>query len=139
MLRSECKINVKYFPFDFQTCIMKFGSWTYDGNRMDVRNESDRVDLLKYVESAEWHLKSAPVKRNVQKYFCCPEPYPDVTFHFIIYRRSLFYLSNLILPLVMISVLIVFVFTLPPQSGKLHRKHFFLISTRHPKHSQMCV
>lgn len=30
-LQSSCKVDVTYFPFDYQTCKLKFGSWTYDG------------------------------------------------------------------------------------------------------------
>lgn len=29
--RSTCPVDVTYFPFDDQTCVMKLGSWTYDG------------------------------------------------------------------------------------------------------------
>ena len=37
--KSSCEIDVEYFPFDEQTCVMKFGSWTYDG--FQVRIEDD--------------------------------------------------------------------------------------------------
>ena len=33
---SSCEMDVEYFPFDEQTCIMKFGSWTYDGFQVNI-------------------------------------------------------------------------------------------------------
>ena len=33
---SSCEMDVEYFPFDEQTCVMKFGSWTYDGFQVAV-------------------------------------------------------------------------------------------------------
>ena len=32
---SSCEMDVEYFPFDEQTCVMKFGSWTYDGFQVE--------------------------------------------------------------------------------------------------------
>lgn len=34
--KSSCEINVEYFPFDEQTCFMKFGSWTYNGAQVNT-------------------------------------------------------------------------------------------------------
>ncbi|CAD1473441.1 unnamed protein product, partial [Heterotrigona itama] len=34
--KSSCEIDVEYFPFDEQTCVMKFGSWTYDGFQVTI-------------------------------------------------------------------------------------------------------
>ena len=44
ILKSKCPINVKYFPFDEQHCKMKFGSWTYDKNRLDLHPEDTTAD-----------------------------------------------------------------------------------------------
>ncbi|VDM24905.1 unnamed protein product [Hydatigera taeniaeformis] len=30
---SACRIDMEYFPYDEQTCSMRFGSWTYDGSK----------------------------------------------------------------------------------------------------------
>lgn len=36
------------FPFDQQTCHMKFGSWTYDGFQVDLLHMADEVDIVRY-------------------------------------------------------------------------------------------
>lgn len=38
--KSSCEIDVEYFPFDEQTCVMKFGSWTYDGFQVRTHGSS---------------------------------------------------------------------------------------------------
>ncbi len=33
-LESSCSLDLRRFPFDEQTCVLKFGSWTFDGNKV---------------------------------------------------------------------------------------------------------
>eukprot|EP00794_Sanderia_malayensis_P009918 gene9918-10935_t len=118
ILKSKCAINVKFFPFDEQRCIMKFGSWTYDKARLNLLPEDPEADLTKYLPNAEWLMVGIPAKRNEVKYICCPELYPDVTYTVIVKRRSLFYLCNLIFPMTMIGMLTMLSFLLPAESGE---------------------
>ncbi|VDK45827.1 unnamed protein product [Gongylonema pulchrum] len=37
--KSMCQIDVEWFPFDEQTCEMKFGSWTYGGLEVDLQHK----------------------------------------------------------------------------------------------------
>ncbi|XP_057331701.1 acetylcholine receptor subunit alpha-like 1 [Microplitis mediator] len=125
--KSFCEINVEYFPFDEQTCFMKFGSWTYDGYTVDLRhlsqtedsNEIDvGIDLADYYISVEWDILKVLAKRNEKFYSCCEEPYPDIIFYITLRRKTLFYTVNLIIPCVGISFLSVLVFYLPSDSGE---------------------
>ena len=117
-LRSSCEIDITYFPFDDQRCRMKFGSWTYDGNQVDITNRSAEVDLNNYVYSGEWQLLKIEVIRNEVFYACCSEPYPDVTFYVYMRRRTLYYLFNIIFPCLWLTVLSLLGFWLPPDSGE---------------------
>lgn len=117
-LQSSCKVDVTYFPFDEQTCTLKFGSWTYDGYQVDITNRTREVDLTNYIINGEWKLLDIRVVRNVVFYACCPEPFPDVTFFIHIRRRTLYYMYNVIFPCMMMSALTLLVFCLPPDSGE---------------------
>ena len=37
IFKSTCKIDITWFPFDDQDCEMKFGSWTYNGFKVNFR------------------------------------------------------------------------------------------------------
>ena len=43
-------MDVRNFPFDQQACVVKLGSWTYDGTRLDIMPEAPTADLGKMVE-----------------------------------------------------------------------------------------
>ncbi|XP_055953188.1 acetylcholine receptor subunit alpha-like 1 [Argiope bruennichi] len=125
--KSSCQIDVQYFPFDRQSCLMKFGSWTYDGYHVDLKHLQEianssivplGVDLSEFYLSVEWDIMAAPATRNEKYYSCCMEPYPDITFNMTLRRKPLFYTVNLIIPCVGISGLSVVVFYLPSESGE---------------------
>ncbi|POI19755.1 hypothetical protein CIB84_016500 [Bambusicola thoracicus] len=116
--KSSCKVDVSYFPFDGQQCRLTFGSWTYNGNQIDLRNRLDTGDLTDFVENVEWEVLGMPATRNVVTYGCCSEPYPDVTYTLLLRRRASFYIFNLLLPCVMISFLAPLGFYLPADSGE---------------------
>ncbi|XP_064620948.1 neuronal acetylcholine receptor subunit alpha-10-like [Lineus longissimus] len=117
-LRSTCSIDITYFPFDDQICLLKFGSWAYDGTQVDVFNRSNGVDLKNYVSNGEWELIDVKVVRNYVIYSCCPEPYPDITFTLHMRRRTLYYTYNVIVPCIMLSALTLLGFWMPPDSGE---------------------
>jgi len=117
---STCKIDITWFPFDDQNCEMKFGSWTYNGFKLDfqLKNPEAGGDLGSYVTNGEWDLLGVPATRNEVIYECCPEPYLDITFIIKIRRRTIYYFFNLIVPCVLIASMAVLGFTLPPDSGE---------------------
>ncbi len=118
IFKSTCPIDITHFPFDIQTCELKFGSWTYDGFKLSLEfyNDQKEVDVTDYVESNEWVLLEHPGTRHVQYYPCCIEPYIDLTFTVSVRRIGVFYSYILILPCVLLSFLTLVIFWLPPES-----------------------
>ncbi|KAM7362205.1 nicotinic acetylcholine receptor alpha4 isoform 2-T2 [Cochliomyia hominivorax] len=125
--KSSCSIDVEYFPYDVQTCILKLGSWTYDGFKVDLRHMDEQqgsnvvdvgVDLSEFYMSVEWDILEVPAVRNEKFYTCCDEPYLDITFNITMRRKTLFYTVNIIIPCMGISFLTVLTFYLPSDSGE---------------------
>uniref|UniRef100_A0A3B3YXR7 Cholinergic receptor, nicotinic, alpha 10a n=1 Tax=Poecilia mexicana TaxID=48701 RepID=A0A3B3YXR7_9TELE len=116
--KSSCKVDVSFFPFDGQQCRFTYGSWTYNGNQLDILNAMESADLADLVENVEWEVLGMPAKKNIVQYGCCADPYPDVTYTLKLKRRASFYVFNLLIPCVMISFLAPLGFYLPADSGE---------------------
>lgn len=117
IFKSTCQINIQSFPYDHQSCLMKFGSWTYDGESIDIQFlDKPEINRDLYLPSNEWEVLSGHGKRNEKKYECCKEIYPDITYEIKMRRKGGFYNYILVLPCVLLSALTTVLFWLPPES-----------------------
>lgn len=118
MFHSTCQIDIKWFPFDEQHCKLKFGSWTYDGRFLNLLTQESEGDTSDFIRNGEWELIGMPATRNVDTYECCPQFYIDITYTVHVKRRTLYYGFNIIIPCVLISLMSLLLFMLPPDSGE---------------------
>uniref|UniRef100_A0A665XG31 Cholinergic receptor, nicotinic, beta 3b (neuronal) n=1 Tax=Echeneis naucrates TaxID=173247 RepID=A0A665XG31_ECHNA len=114
--KSACTMDVTFFPFDRQNCSMKFGSWTYDGNMVDLVLMDNQVDRKDFFDNGEWEILSATGARGNRKDGLYS--YPFITYSFILKRLPLFYTLFLIIPCLGLSFLTVLVFYLPSDEGE---------------------
>lgn len=101
-----CDLNATWFPFDVQRCLIKFGSWTYDGTKIDLQiYESTGDDDMPAMASTEWRLIKTDIVRSVKKYACCAEPYPSIDVWLTLKRRACRHVVQQVLPVVALTLL----------------------------------
>lgn len=61
-------------------CRLKFGSWTYNGLQLNLTHSDNQLGMSNYYPNPDWEITSTNSLRNVMKYACCPEPYPDISY-----------------------------------------------------------
>uniref|UniRef100_A0A452UKB9 Acetylcholine receptor subunit beta n=1 Tax=Ursus maritimus TaxID=29073 RepID=A0A452UKB9_URSMA len=141
LYRSSCSIQVTYFPFDWQNCTMVFSSYSYDSSEVSLRTglgpdkqERQEVHIHEgtFIENGQWEIIHKP-SRLIQ-----PPADPrgggegqrqEVIFYLIIRRKPLFYLVNVIAPCILITLLAIFVFYLPPDAGEKMGLSIFALLT----------
>lgn len=126
--KSMCNINVKYFPFDDQTCRMVFASWSYDVSVIDLRERPAHANgkaVAKkergsdvFQENEEWTVEWIDIERNEKENDCCDLPVADLTITMLLRRRTYYYVMSLILPCTLIACTIFLEFILPAESGE---------------------
>ncbi|XP_036985058.2 acetylcholine receptor subunit beta isoform X1 [Artibeus jamaicensis] len=139
--RSSCSIQVTYFPFDWQNCTMVFSSYSYDSSEVSLHTglgpdgqERQEVHIHEgtFIENGQWeiiHKPSRLIQPPVDPRRGGEGQHEEVTFYLIIRRKPLFYLVNVIAPCILITVLAIFVFYLPPDAGEKMGLSIFALLT----------
>lgn len=111
VLSSYCKADVRYYPFDVQTCSIGFVS-TYYGNK-HIRLLNGGILPVKYTELTGWELtqtKSYTFKLAGEIF--------GVIYELTLKRRPLFIIVNIIIPVVILGLLNTQAFLVPMDSGE---------------------
>lgn len=67
-------------------------SWSFDGSKVMI-DLADKEDfLIYYITNNEWSLNNFTAKRNEKFYDCCPHPFVDISYYFIIERSPSYYI-----------------------------------------------
>lgn len=112
----HCEMDVTYFPFDYQTCYLQVTSWVYDTSKVNLTKATDYVNTEDYNENGEWVLYSNSVTETTRTEE--GETFSTVNFVLTLKRRSGYYLSQIIFPVLVISFLTNITFLLPTDSGE---------------------
>merc|ERR1711874_813 len=87
VLKTMCEASGS--EHDTHTCELKFGSWVYNANQLDLISKISSMDLEGYTASNMWDLESASVERHETTYECCPEAFVDISYFITFHSKSL--------------------------------------------------
>ncbi len=85
---ARCVTDLDDF-WGVQTCSLKFGSWTYDGLKLDLDfyNDNKKADVSDYSGNCPIKVLDSVGIKEVKTYDCCEEPYPSLTFNVTLQRQ----------------------------------------------------
>ena len=117
-LKTACRVVITYFPFDDQLCTIRIGSWIYNNEWIDYKSSQDSIDMTEYIHNSEWELGYFNFQKVPYSLAMNGKSQSDLTFEVHLRRQTFFYIFNIIVPCIMLSILTLLTFWLPPTSAE---------------------
>ncbi|WAR21549.1 ACHA6-like protein, partial [Mya arenaria] len=111
VLESTCSVVITNFPFDTQSCDLKFTAWSYAKEEVELNLGANGIYFKDLAPNNQWDIvNSASNEINSDE--------SAVTFTLKLKRKPGFYILNIVAPVVLLSLLNAFTFVLPVASGE---------------------
>ena len=114
LVQSSCSLNVKYYPFDTQSCDTLFMSLVYRFYEVTVKHRNNGIHFGLYTENSLWDI----VSTNVYSELIPVGVEMQIHFIFNLKRKSQYVTVNVLLPMLCMGLLNTLVFLLVPESGE---------------------
>ncbi|CAG2247645.1 CHRNA6 [Mytilus edulis] len=112
VFENECSIDVTYYPFDEQTCHIRFALWTYTDNLVVIDAVYPDIDLRGYRENSLWSIISTSVQTE------SVYDSSEIIFTINLRRKATYYIVSIITPLIFLGILNSLVFIIPADAGE---------------------
>ncbi|XP_046574947.1 neuronal acetylcholine receptor subunit beta-3-like [Haliotis rubra] len=115
---TSCKIDIRKYPFDTQTCSIDFLPWMTTSKFMNTTVSSNKIEMSGFVPHGEFTIAGSSVV-----YARFPAGFTDddlvgITFSVVLNRRPAFYWMIMIFPMMTFPLLCPISFLVPVESGE---------------------
>ncbi|XP_062571330.1 neuronal acetylcholine receptor subunit alpha-6-like [Saccostrea cucullata] len=114
VFESRCPIDITYFPFDEQICSISFVIWSYARDEVAIYGSNHGIKFYQYEENSIWSI----VNTN---FTIIDDPHvreSEITFTLHLRRKPFYFIRNIIIPIVFLSMLNILTFIIPVDSGE---------------------
>ncbi|ELU07377.1 hypothetical protein CAPTEDRAFT_204661 [Capitella teleta] len=115
-IETSCSLDMQYFPFDQQACYIHIDPWDYGSKQVDLTIDDSGSIYTNETPSGQWVFAGSSAEVIEMPYL--DFSYKSIKFTLQLSRKPEYYMLTLICPSLMVSVLEILMFLLPPESGE---------------------
>ena len=113
---THCPLNVRKFPFDTQMCPLELECWLYDSQLVHLYSQHEVSINQQNNMHATWQIVDSWTEDKVVQY--SGGSFSAVHTYLFFKRKSLYFVLYMVSPCVMLGILNLFLFFLPPTNGE---------------------
>lgn len=112
VFETRCAMDITKFPFDTQSCDIKFITWSYNVDQIEISESTSGIKFFEYEENGIWKIVDTSWKIEKNK------AVSEIIFTIKLQRKPLYFVMNIILPIAFLGFLNILVFVIPVDAGE---------------------